>query len=144
MGQPAIEFGIVANRLRKCRAEFSFSLGQPEQFAAGIILNRQTFSFGLISKWLAERDSQNVFLLGQVHTNNAEWSESGPTAHVGATYHLAIGPASGDPGQVTVHLVTGEQKIRKQIPYSGHPEILKPRAAKAALNLLRLHLLGKS
>lgn len=29
-------------------------------------------------------------------------------------------------------------------PYSGHPEILRPRAAKQALNLLRLHLLGKA
>lgn len=99
---------------------------------------------GLISKWLAERDSRDVFLLGQVHTNNANWSESGSSPHPCATYELLVGPASGDSGQVTVHLMTGEPTLRKQIPYSGHPEILKPRAAKAALNLLRLHLLGKA
>jgi nicotinamide-nucleotide amidase len=33
--------------------------------------------------------------------------------------------------------------IIRHAPFVGHPEILRPRAAKQALNLLRLHLLGK-
>ncbi len=98
---------------------------------------------GLISKWLAERDSKDVFRCGQVRTNGDDWSDSGHSQNSNATIHLIVGPASGDPGQVTVNLIAGEQNLHKQVPYAGHPEILRPRAAKAALNLLRLHLLGK-
>jgi len=97
---------------------------------------------GLISKWLADRDSQDVFRLGQVHTNSQDWQDSGITQSANANYHLVIGPASD--GQATVNLIVNGQDHRKQIPFTGHPEILKPRAAKAALNLLRLHLSGKA
>jgi hypothetical protein len=31
--------------------------------------------------------------------------------------------------------------VEKEFPFAGHPDILRPRAAKQALNLLRLHLL---
>jgi hypothetical protein len=43
-----------------------------------------------------------------------------------------------------VFLVHGNKVIRREFPFAGHPDILRPRAAKQALNLLRLHLLGKT
>ena len=48
------------------------------------------------------------------------------------------------PGNMVIALVTPTEQIRKEFPFAGHPEILRPRAAKQALNLLRLHLLGKA
>jgi len=98
---------------------------------------------GLISKWLAERDSKGVLLCGQVHTNSDEWQAAAPNTTSNADFRLAVGPVPAESSQVVVNLVAGEQTVRKEIPFTGHPEILRPRAAKAALNLLRLHLLGK-
>ena len=48
----------------------------------------------------------------------------GPLPEVGKNLQIAI---AGPPGVVT-----------REIPYTGHPDILKPRAAKQALNLVRL------
>jgi len=39
--------------------------------------------------------------------------------------------------------VHDSKTIRRDISFAGHPDIVRPRAAKQALNLLRLHLLGK-
>ncbi|WP_254507876.1 CinA family nicotinamide mononucleotide deamidase-related protein [Anatilimnocola floriformis] len=52
----------------------------------------------------------------------------GPLPEVGQNLQIAI---AGPPGVVT-----------REIPYTGHPDILKPRAAKQALNLVRLAILN--
>jgi nicotinamide-nucleotide amidase len=68
----------------------------------------------------------------------------------GTDYVLAIGPhGSADstttaPANVIVALAHAGGVIRRETPFAGHPEILRPRLAKQALNLLRLHLLGKA
>jgi len=60
-------------------------------------------------------------------------------------YGLAIGPFPTDPvhGQVTCALVdrAGAMQV-KTSPYGGHPDVVKSRATKLALNLLRLRLHG--
>lgn len=60
-------------------------------------------------------------------------------------YGLAIGPFPTDPvhGQVTCALVdhAGAMQV-KTTPYGGHPDVVKSRATKLALNLLRLRLHG--
>jgi nicotinamide-nucleotide amidase len=63
----------------------------------------------------------------------------------GTDYCLVIDINLGvDPISLGVALsYPGGEAIRSW-PYSAHPEILKPRAAKQALNLLRLHLLGNA
>jgi nicotinamide-nucleotide amidase len=105
---------------------------------------------GLISQWLAESDSQDVFQHGEVQTNVAWWRDRKDWTIPGADYHLIVGPApqsdstTTQPGQIVVILVHGKENSRHEFPFAGHPEILRPRAAKQALNLLRLHLLGKS
>jgi hypothetical protein len=38
-------------------------------------------------------------------------------------------------------IASADQVLVKTHPFAGHPEILKPRAAKQALDLLRHHLL---
>jgi nicotinamide-nucleotide amidase len=105
---------------------------------------------GLVSRWLAECGAADVFRGGSVRTNDAQWSDvvlQGKASE--ADYLLAVGPRpeadspTSQPGNIEIVLCTPSGTIRKQIPFSGHPEILKPRAAKQAINLLRLHLLGK-
>jgi len=65
-----------------------------------------------------------------------------------AYYGLAVGPfpalqpAAADPPLFYIALATPDEVVTvKPLPFAGHPDILTPRAAKAALNLLRLALL---
>jgi hypothetical protein len=66
-----------------------------------------------------------------------------------ADYALLIGPppdsdsSGAAAGILTIVLVDRGATTRKEVAYGGHPDILKPRAAKQALNVLRLRLLGK-
>lgn len=69
-----------------------------------------------------------------------------------ADYALVIGPfpdtAAGatvgaEPGHVLVAVAGPNGVVGRAFPFTGHPEILKPRAAKSALNLLRLVMMGK-
>jgi nicotinamide-nucleotide amidase len=67
----------------------------------------------------------------------------------GTDYALAVaafpGIASGDQPPERVHFaIAGPEGVRAESAlFAGHPAILKPRAAKQALNLLRLHLLAR-
>lgn len=64
-----------------------------------------------------------------------------------ADYGLAVGEfpalesAAGQAGLLYCALVSEENAVARGFPFGGHPEILKPRAAKQALNLLRLQLI---
>ncbi len=107
---------------------------------------------GLISNWLAERDSKDVFLCGNVHVflygnvHKAQgwWKEPvGIIKSTNVDFHLVVGPPTSEASHAPVILAVGDQNHRKELPFSGHPEIIRPRLAKAALNFLRLHLLGK-
>ncbi len=48
-----------------------------------------------------------------------------------------------EPERVFFAIATRESVVIRSSPFAGHPAILKPRAAKQALNLLRLELLGE-
>jgi nicotinamide-nucleotide amidase len=99
---------------------------------------------GLISHWLAQCDSADVFKMGFIHTNTDWWRDSGELKTSNVDFHLVVGPAPppARPGNVVIIVSGAGPNIRKEFPFIGHPEILRPRAAKQALNLLRLHLLG--
>jgi nicotinamide-nucleotide amidase len=104
---------------------------------------------GLISQWLAETRAEDGFRGGSVSTSARLWGE--PVSISGVDLELAVGPRpqadspTTAPGNIVVVLVHNKnQVIRKEFPFAGHPDILRPRAAKQALNLLRLHLLGKN
>jgi nicotinamide-nucleotide amidase len=103
---------------------------------------------GLLVRWLAETGASDVFLLGTVHSGTSGWREDSLPRLTGALV-LAVGPRpvadspTTAPGNIQVLIQDGHRLVRQEYPYAGHPEILRPRAAKQALNLLRLHLLGR-
>jgi len=105
---------------------------------------------GLICQWLAECGANAVFAGGQVQANDARWQPEELALPAGVDYLLALGPAPEPDssqraaGTLPVVLVTRGGQVAKEVPFAGHPEILRPRAAKQALNLLRLHLLAKA
>lgn len=131
----------------------------PEVVVRLLAQRRQTLTVtewgtcGLVTQWLAALDATEQFVGGEVRTSRGAWpaaesvGESAAVSH--ADYHLFIGPASAsDPttagnGTLPLVLLHPGGRFQKEIPYSGHPDILRPRAAKQALNLLRLQLLGK-
>lgn len=103
---------------------------------------------GLVCQWLAEAGADDAFRGGTVMTVRATWHAS-TLPPIDGGYCLLIGPppqadsSTTAPGNLAVILAHSGQVIRKEFPFAGHPDILRPRAAKQALNLLRLHLLGK-
>ena len=46
------------------------------------------------------------------------------------------------PKMITLALASRDGTVAVAVPYTGHSAILQPKAAKQALNLLRLHLLN--
>jgi nicotinamide-nucleotide amidase len=103
---------------------------------------------GLVSTWLAEFDSRGVFRSGRIHNDSESWA-GGAMDGADADIRLLVGPASqpdsaeAKAGSYEVVLSERDRTFRRSFPFAGHPEILRPRAAKQALNLLRLHLMGK-
>jgi len=114
----------------------------------------ETGTGGLISHWLSEcPEAEEVFVRStvvpavsmQTLVELAEAERRAGEAH----YGLAIGPfpTTNPPGAKAatydVHLADSAGVRTRAFPYTGHPDILKARAAKQALNLLRLRLMGK-
>lgn len=68
---------------------------------------------------------------------------------VDSDYGLAVSAfpssdaAGQPPGRVYFGLATRTSVVHRSTPFAGHPAILKSRAAKQALNMLRLELLGE-
>jgi len=67
----------------------------------------------------------------------------------GSDFALAVGPFPQDtpykdaPGRLLLAIASAEGLRSRQVGLAGHPAIMKPLAAKHALNFLRLHLLGR-
>ncbi|HTQ38294.1 MAG TPA: CinA family nicotinamide mononucleotide deamidase-related protein [Pirellulales bacterium] len=128
-------------------------------------------SGGMISHWLAEVPASAEHFLGGVVVRNSAALTSllgiqpSPASSpqeaermvremaqacrekLGADYGLAlgqlptVGPQAAEP-PLLYFAVAGPHKVSaKSSPYAGHPEILKTRGGKQALNLLRLTLL---
>jgi nicotinamide-nucleotide amidase len=105
---------------------------------------------GLISHWLASTNSADVFTHGTVMADGGAWDEANVRSVVGPDYELLAvarplaGSPDAPPDKLLVYLVQGPTSIlKREFPLAAHPDIIRPRAAKQALNLLRLHLLGK-
>jgi len=108
---------------------------------------REWGTCGLIGHWLAAAESADVYRGSRVFPAQAGWDAACPQGDERADYVLVVGPRpqadspTTAPGNLAIYLVHSQGTIRKDFPFAGHPEILRPRAAKQALNLLRLHLL---
>ena len=152
-GEEEDELQDVVVRLLKAKGK---SLGVTEVGTGGLLIN-----------WLRESDPHGEYVrAGHVASHSQhEWTQSAGALFepdlvtVGAAFFpqnkfadigLAIGPLPGSDSSPTnketiaVALAHDAGTLRREFPFTGHPEILKPRAAKQALNLLRLHLLGKT
>ncbi|MBI2480298.1 MAG: CinA family protein [Planctomycetia bacterium] len=128
-------------------------------------------SGGLLANWLSEANPQgDVFLGGLVVRNAAAFTatlggiEQGAGAddegeaicrmavharkQFGTDYGLALSAFPGEsasveePGELQFAYATQDQVSSKSVPFTGHPDILKERAAKQALNFLRLSLVS--
>ena len=127
-------------------------------------------SGGLLADWLSEADDASRVFRGGIVVRTAEalaatLREAGQeretpdesalirriASHVreqfGTDYALALGAfpdgdtADSEPGDLRFALATSTEIIAKSVPFAGHPDILKQRAVKQALNFLRLILL---
>lgn len=128
-------------------------------------------SGGMIAHWLSEVPASRDVYLGGIVANSPEFPglpldmlknidpalpPAGKYAaaaakicldHFPADYGLSVGelpsvdPTAQDPPLLWYAVATRENVIVKSSPYAGHPDILKARGSKQALNLLRLTLL---
>jgi nicotinamide-nucleotide amidase len=123
-------------------------------------------TMGTIARWLSEAPDSSSYLGGEVVTNAAaagrivradvEPGESlsgsmvealarGCRQRYQADYALVVGPfpsaADSASPEVQFALATADSVTVKLATLGGHPAIVRPRAAKQALNLLRLRLL---
>ena len=127
-------------------------------------------SGGLLADWLSQADEESHVFRGGIVVRSAEAlaaalresSQDRETIddsalirrvanHVreqfGADYALALGafPSSDtvetQAGELRFALATPTRVLAKSVPFTGHPDILKERAVKQALNFLRLTLL---
>jgi nicotinamide-nucleotide amidase len=152
--QPTIE------TIQQCLGELIFGYEEEELQDVVIRLLREQrkklvvhewATCGLLTHWLSECNCEDLFLYGNTRTSRISWCDN--TDYLGgstlAPLTLYVGPApypnspSTEQDSVMIVLVAGTETLRKRVPFTGHPEILRPRIAKSALNLLRLHLLGK-
>jgi nicotinamide-nucleotide amidase len=128
---------------------------------------------GLVDHWLADADSESSTLLGGVVLHEAESLSSlmdirdtepasASTAETmarviseltGATYGLAIAALPPDTrytadkeieGTLQIALATGDNVRVKECPLAAHPALVRVRAAKQALNMLRLAILNQT
>jgi nicotinamide-nucleotide amidase len=128
-------------------------------------------SGGLVAHWFSHCGGQDVLRGGLIVTSRAAAElECGPFAEATsephdeaiavalaehartsfrADYGLSIGrfpepdSETRHPGFFYFALAYSGGHVVRHAAFGGHPEILRPRAAKQALNLLRLHLLGR-
>lgn len=113
---------------------------------------------GLIAQWLTQTPNAADFFLGGSVTQplDAMYATLDASAHVselatharegsGATYGLSIGAFPNDmvdpKAKVFIGLATPSGVVVTGRRFAGHPSIQKTRAAKQALDVLRLHLL---
>lgn len=123
--------GYIAGLLSQCDPA-------GEVFRGGMILRQPNLGGSLLGLPAAQSDWFSADFTAQLATR---------TLSAYATdYALAIGPfpsadsATTSPGEVHFAIATRAGTLVKSSPFAGHPEILKPRAAKQMLNFLRLHL----
>lgn len=121
---------------------------------------------GLVQQWLGEcpeagdtfrggvvlRDAAGIEILSGLAAEMANMMGLGSAAAMGivaqaarerfgADFALAIGPLPPVGQNLQIAIAGPPGVVPREIPFTGHPDILKPRAAKQALNLVRLAVL---
>jgi nicotinamide-nucleotide amidase len=118
-----------------------------------VIMESSSGTAGLISHWIAEVNPRDTFdsALVVAYDMPAQGvvAASLDRRRQNNAYTLCVSSfmpsTEGDQvGNMTIVISHRDGCLRKECGITGHPAIMKPRAAKQALNLLRLHLLGKA
>ncbi|QDU25574.1 Putative competence-damage inducible protein [Anatilimnocola aggregata] len=113
-------------------------------FQGGLVL-RDAAGISILSSMAAEMAS----MLGLHAEPTLSVVAQAARERFGSDYALVIGPfppavhMSAEPGSVVLAVAGPGGVATRAVPFTGHPDILKPRAAKQALNLLRLAIAGK-
>jgi len=117
--------GLVASWLEECA---------PEAFAGGFLVNSRESAKSLLD---IDGDIESLEFAKAMAVSTRQ--------RVDADYGVSVGPFPATPksqdAKVFLGLATRESAIVVGRRFAGHPEILKPRAAKQALDELRKHLL---
>lgn len=149
--------------IHECLGELVFGEEDDELQHAVIRLLRQRAarlaiaeggSGGLLAHWLSEADPAGLTFVGglvvrdmphdpaRLHDLATEVQQRFDVDHV-----VVVGPfpagdsATREPGLLHFAVLHPGGFLARSSPFAGHPEILRPRAIKQALNLLRLELL---
>lgn len=120
-------------------------IGGGEVFRAGLIVRDATALKSLlhVGEKVVERHAEAGGELAAAMASAAR-------EQTGTDYGLAIGPlpplvpAATEPAVYYFALASRDGVVTRSSPFAVHPAIVKPRAGKQALNLLRLQLLGSS
>jgi nicotinamide-nucleotide amidase len=120
--------------------------GAEDYFAGGTLVTNNITAV----KWLetdpevraAETFTQDDAALSRTTALLAEAARKRFNADIGLAIGRApaIDPNSAEPQKISLALADRDGTMVRQTPYAGHSAILVPRAAKQALNLLRLKL----
>lgn len=120
-------------------------IGGGEVFRAGLIV-RDAAALKSLLHVADEVVARHVEAGGELAAAMA----SAAREQAGTDYGLAIGPlpplvpAATEPAVYYFALASRDGVVTRSSPFAVHPAIVKPRAGKQALNLLRLQLLGSS
>ncbi|MEM8864392.1 MAG: CinA family nicotinamide mononucleotide deamidase-related protein [Planctomycetota bacterium] len=110
------------------------------------VATAESWTGGLLAQWLASVEADIQAKVGGDYLTSPEAVEELAVSirrETGCNFALTIGaPDQSDPPAVAISLVGEDVTVTKQYPLIGHPTIVRPRIAKLALNLLRLHLLN--
>jgi nicotinamide-nucleotide amidase len=107
-----------------------------ETFRGGLVL-RDATGIEILSSLAAEMT--NVMGLGSAAAMSIVAQAA--RERFGADFALAIGPLPPVGQNLQIAIAGPPGVVAREIPFTGHPDILKPRAAKQALNLVRLAVL---
>jgi nicotinamide-nucleotide amidase len=155
----------TATIIRECLGELVFGEGEEELSHAVIrlagargvtIATGESGSGGLLASWLSEADSTGRFFRGGLVRRARSCSTLEATIQLAdearrvleTDYGLALSdfPDSDSPGTVPGNVYAAHSSAQGVVtatyPFAGHPDILRTRATKQALNLLRLSLRG--
>jgi nicotinamide-nucleotide amidase len=126
--------GMISHWLSEC----------PE--AAGTFWGSVIVSDGASESRILGSKSREAASFGGDHEETATTMASGCRERFAVDYALAVGPfpaivpAGSPPGTVHFAIASSAGTVTKSVPFTGHPDILKVRAGKQALDFLRLNL----
>lgn len=123
--------GLVQHWLGQCREGAN-------AYRGGLVL-RDTAGIEILSSLAAELAS----VMGLASAPALSVVAQAARERFAADFALAIGPLPEVGGSLQIAIAGPPGVVVRDIAYTGHPDILQPRAAKQALNLLRLAILAE-